>query len=130
LIVSLQTGEEMRRNQIVAVALVVAAALLTVASTAVAEEAPPTAPPPANCPSGVVCVFTEGYFMGAEGHTVCSAEGAHPFGGWKFSILNHCTSRPVWVRIGGEAKACVPSGGQIENFKFNEIWVGASGGHC
>jgi hypothetical protein len=121
----------MRKIWIGAVA-VLASTALAVGAAGAAGKAHPAgeATASANCGGGLVCVFTEGYFFGAEGQTVCGAEGAHPFGGWKHSVLNHCANRPVWVRINGSAKACMPAGGQIENFEFNEIWVGALGGHC
>jgi hypothetical protein len=83
-----------------------------------------------NCGSGVVCVFTNTFFNGAEGQTACGAEGAHPLAGWKESAINHCANRPVWTRVNGSANACMPAGGQIEHFGFNEIWIGAIGGHC
>lgn len=128
----------MKRNWIFAVGLALAIGVLGFASAAAADEAPPAseaapageAAPLVNCGSGVVCVFTEILFNGAEGQTNCGAEGAHPLAGTKHSGINHCANRAVWFRINGTAHYCRNAGDQLEVGEFNELWVGASGSHC
>jgi hypothetical protein len=83
-----------------------------------------------HCTTGYVCVYTGIGFSGAEGLTVCGAEGVHPFAGFKSSGMNHCANRSVWFRTNGVTQTCREAGGQVESSAFNEIWIGALGSHC
>lgn len=115
----------MRRSWIVAVAVLACTGCLVAGAAGGADKAQA-----AHCTTGYVCVYTNIFFSGAEGLTVCGAAGAHPLAGWKESVMNHCANRAVWTRVNGNANACMPAGGQIEHYGFNEIWIGALGSHC
>jgi len=76
----------MKKGWIAAAALMACAALAAGPVGAAGKPRPADeATASANCGSGVVCVFTEIAFMGAEGQTLCGAQGAHPLAGTKHS---------------------------------------------
>lgn len=126
----------MRKLLITAVGLVLALSLTASAAAEepapATEEAPASAPateaaPLAGCPLGVVCVYVGTNFTGAEGQTVCSAQGVHPLAGNKRSAANGCTGRPVFLRFSGIfTGVCLPAGTSDPNILFNEIRVGQS----
>ena len=84
-----------------------------------------------GCPLGIVCVYTETNFFGAEGRTPCSQTGIHPLAGNKRSAANGCTGRAVFLRNNGVyAGVCLPATTSHPNILFNEIRIGAVGTHC
>lgn len=85
----------------------------------------------AECPSQVVCVYTETGFHGAVGHTECSATGFHPLAGKKHSVANACTFRPVFLRYeNAYTGLCLPPLTSDANVTFDEIRIGEPGSHC
>jgi len=106
---------------------IVAAASLVVAVAAVVGVSAASASP--TCNTGHVCAWTEPNFQGAKGESLCTG-GKHPLGGFKWSSYNHCANKAVWIRIDGEAKACLEPSFVDTATRFNELWVGVEGSHC
>jgi hypothetical protein len=111
-----------RRNWIALAILVILAAACCMAVRAVPATADETC--------GSICVWTETGFKGAKGQTECSATGAHPLSGFKYSAKNHCATRAVWLRFNGSAVECLEWNTQDSAITFNELWVGAFESHC
>lgn len=115
----------MRRSWSAAAAALACAGCLVVGAAGAPGEALAN-----DCTTGYVCVYPNIWFSGAEGLTVCGAQGAHPFGSWKESGMNHCANRAVWFRVNGVAQTCRNAGGQVEAAGFNEIWIGVLNSTC
>lgn len=129
----------MRKFLVITASLALALSL-TVSATASAEEpasgselspGQSEVDPAITCEAGLVCVWTEVEFKGAEGLTSCSATGFHPLAGIKHSIANDCSSRAVFLRFEGKYTGiCLPHNSQEAKSLFDEIRIGEPGTHC
>jgi hypothetical protein len=101
------------------------------AATEGSEPAAPVSPAYGICGVGAICVYTWPWFEGPGGMTNCQAPGAHPLGGYRWSIQNECVNVAVWFRVNGVAQGCKnPETSNPTPPKFNELWVGQNGSRC
>jgi hypothetical protein len=118
------------------IAVVACSFLLSGVSVAAAEEvessgegAAPATALDETCNPGLVCVWTNIYYSGVKGTSLCTG-GAHTLAGWKFSAKNRCANKASWLRINGNAVECLDPGVSRGVAEFNELWIGAEGSRC
>lgn len=84
-----------------------------------------------SCASGHVCVWTETFFQGAKGESLCTG-GVHGLAGLKKSGKNRCANKAVWFQQNGTKVACLNPNENNAAFAFlpNELFVGTEGSRC
>ncbi len=73
-----------------------------------------------TCVSGHACVWTEKFFQGAKGESLCTG-GVHTLAGFKKSGKNRCANKAVILRQSGTRVGCMEPGENAASLSLNRM---------